>query len=97
MFSFEALCKYQTTSHSWFWLSKQLIDCLDKADKELVYVEGCWLDDCRVWYPASKYYQQLTPEQFHIQVQQALEEGDFEKIKQLKERIKECELSKKDN
>ena len=90
MFSFTQLAEFETRhGHSWFWFSQKLLDCIDKQEQGDIWIEKTPHDGLvRVWFPSEKYFSQLEPEAFRRMINEAVEDNDFVKVKQLKERYK---------
>lgn len=92
MISFQQMCENLTQDqrYSWFIFPQNLLPFILDEEKQIVHIQpdinGFY---CRIWYPKEKWSnRQRGEEEIKIELLQALEDGDVEKIKQLKEMTK---------
>lgn len=92
MISFQQMCENLTQDkrYSWFIFPQNLLPFLLEEEKQMVHIQldinGSF---CRIWYPKEKWTdRQRGEEEIKIELLQALEDGDVEKVKQLKGMMK---------
>lgn len=91
MFTFQQFCELMTQEqrYAWFNISKKYIASLNKEELNLVHLEVLNIDyDVRLWYPKKKFFS-LNDDAYKRHLRKAIEDGNFELIKQLKESRKQ--------
>ena len=92
MITFTQLCEMLTHDqrYSWFGLPAKLSPMFTSEEKSLIYIEVS-VDEhnLRVWYPRDKFYHNVR-DSGHLQklISSAMDAGDWEEIKRLKEKVK---------
>lgn len=94
MFSFNSLAEFLTCNgrHSWFYLSRNLLNSLDAVDLDNSYVEATGDSSLvRIWYPRDKYFNRpIAKEELQKMLEEAISNEEWVRVKQLKERINKC-------
>jgi hypothetical protein len=90
MFSFQQLCEFLTQGqrYAWFYLPSKLWDCLSKEDKQLCHLERIDEDLLRLHYPKARFYREakmMDKLLLYKLLNEAVENNDFDKLKELKE------------